>query len=226
MFERYLTDAVASHFGHVVENLDADKVRLSAWSGELVLKDLKLRNNALDAFLKDSPVEIVYGKVGNLELRIPWTLFRSQLRWRKESNQLRLLSTRCSIVLSDVNILIAPKSQSQTQNSRKDDEETAEELRKEKEKIVQSMLDANLLRRVTESSVSSARWNWVQDLLSSVLSTLSVTVRNIHVRYEDPGTCMGFVWKSDSLGSTHTSKTYRPAFGGGHYIASVFCRLE
>ena len=49
MFERYLTGAFATHFGHVVDNLDSDKVRLSAWNGELVLKDLSLRADALEA---------------------------------------------------------------------------------------------------------------------------------------------------------------------------------
>ena len=112
MFERYLTDALTNQFGHFVENLDADKVRLSAWNGELVLEDLSLRTNALQTLMPDCPVELAYGKVGNLEIRIPWTLFRSQLRWRKENDQRpRLLSTRCSIVLSDVNILVTPRRQ-------------------------------------------------------------------------------------------------------------------
>ena len=53
MFERYLTGAFATHFGHVVDNLDSDKVRLSAWNGELVLKDLSLRADALESFITD-----------------------------------------------------------------------------------------------------------------------------------------------------------------------------
>jgi hypothetical protein len=218
MFERYLTDALTTHFGHVVENLDSDKVRLSAWDGQLVLENLSLRSNALESFMPDCPVEIAYGKVGNLELRIPWTLFRSQLLWRGETDQPRLQKTRCSIVLSDVNILITPRRKkaatTETNESEQDDSspESVDEQRRLREKQVQSLLDANLLRRVTESSVSSSRWSWVQDWLSSLLSTLSVTVRNIHIRYEDPGTSMGYVWSSNDNGDV---RRYRPAFSVG-----------
>ena len=41
MFERYGSDALTTgpYFGRLVENLDADEVRLSAWKGELVVND-------------------------------------------------------------------------------------------------------------------------------------------------------------------------------------------
>jgi vacuolar protein sorting-associated protein 13A/C len=198
MFERYLTDALTTHFGHVVENLDSDKVRLSAWNGELVLNDLSLRPTALESFISDCPVEIAYGSVGNLELRIPWNLFRSQLRWRKAAGP-RISETGCSIVLSDVNILVTPRRQnSDASNDNEEAVLSLEELRLQKEKQVQSLLNADLLQRITESTVSSGRWTWLQDLLSNLVSTLSVTVRDVHIRYEDPGTSMGFVWSSDS----------------------------
>ena len=35
MLERYLTETLTKHFGHFVENLDSDQVRLSAWKGEM-----------------------------------------------------------------------------------------------------------------------------------------------------------------------------------------------
>ena len=94
MFERYLSDAFTTHFGHLVQNLDAEQLRLSAWRGELVLEDLLLRKDALDTLLSSSPtkkdnnghasspVEIGYGRIGHLELRIPWKLLRSQLLWQ------------------------------------------------------------------------------------------------------------------------------------------------
>ncbi len=233
MFERYLTDALTTHFGHFVENLDADKVRISAWNGEVVLQDLSLRPNALEFMIPDCPVELTFGRVGHLELRIPWSLFRSQLRW-KPGQQHRYLSTSspCSIVLSDVNILITPRRRrdSQDQPPELEEGETEEvednvsidQRRILKEKQVQSMLDGNLLRRVTESSVTSSRWSWVQDWLSTLLSTLSVTIRNIHIRYEDPGTCMGFVWDTTTTGPRsfcnkvpRSIRQYRPSFAIG-----------
>ena len=245
MFERYLTDALTTHFGHFVENLDADKVRISAWSGELVLKDLSLKPNALDHLMPDCPVELAHGSVGNLEIRIPWSLFRSQLKFGgRQMPSSHYLSTTapCSIILSDVNILITPRRRT-NDDFQEEDEESGEdnpktsidEMRTHREKEVQSLLDGHLLRRVTEStggggaslsstSSSSSRWGWVRDWLSTLLSTLSVTVRNIHIRYEDPGTCLGLVWDgrtsySVSMKVPRSPRSslpqYRPSFAVG-----------
>ena len=245
MFERYLTDALTTHFGHFIENLDADKVRVSAWSGELVLKDLSLKPNAFDHLMPDCPVELAHGSVGNLELRIPWSVFRSQLKFGgRQMPSSHYLSTTapCSIILSDVNILITPRRRP-NDNREEDDEESdedtpemsIEERRTQREKQVQSLLDGHLLRRVTESSggggaalssssSSNSRWGWVRDWLSTLLSTLSVTVRNIHIRYEDPGTCLGLVWDGRMAYSISmkvprsprsSSRQYRPSFAVG-----------
>lgn len=43
--------------------------------------------------------------------------------------------------------------------------------------------------------------------LTSLLSKLSVTVRNIYIRYEDPGTCLGFTWRDRE---TSTEQRHRP----------------
>lgn len=182
MFERYLTDVLTTYFGAFVENLDADKVRLSAWRGELVLEDLLLRKNALEAVLPHGcPLEIAYGRVGNLELRIPWGTTKD-----------------CVLILSDLHILLTPKSQRWEQDYEED--LSLEEKRARKEHKVQQMLDAQLLQRVSKSeqpcstAESSSRWQWARERLAKLLSNLHVTIRNIHVRYEDPGTIVGFVW--------------------------------
>lgn len=257
MFERFLTEALTNHFGHLIANLDADNIRVSAWNGELVLKDLKLRPDALERILggdakkKSCPFEICYGHVGHLELRIPWKLVRSKM-WRSPRSTSpqkarQQEGAKCTVVLTDVNILVIPRrerstaaaesteSNDQPINSSGGEEdkkvfqediaipvadkesESAVEMERqwaEKEKQVQSRLDAELLRRVTESSrspsLSSSRsWQWIQDRLAGILSNLSVTVRNIHVRYEDPGTSMGFVWRIPASSFSSNENTER-----------------
>ncbi|KAG7345960.1 vacuolar-sorting-associated protein 13 C-terminal domain containing protein [Nitzschia inconspicua] len=252
MFERYITDALTTHFGHIVESVDADKMQLSAWKGELELHDVSLKSDALDNILQqECPIEIAFGYIGTFQVKIPWSLLSAQfLSWQKDSSssEPRLLeSSACSIILSDVDILITPRRKvpmeatkmttvdnnnddddddNQTDNETDNDAADNEQQRRvEKEREVQSLLDANLLKRVTESSVSSARWTWLQSWISSVLSTLSVTIRNIHIRYEDPGTSMGFQWKihhTEYGNNIHNpqrpsirQQRYRPAFAVG-----------
>lgn len=248
MFERYLTNALTQNFGHVIEGLDADKIRLSAWNGELVLQHLTLRSNALDHWVKDCPVEIAHGRVGNLEIRIPWSLIRPPFRWKSSApttaaaaaaaagesspstNAKSSSSTsstgllQCSVVLTDVNILVTPRKSSTRHGSFEGDEGESfgeelkalseEEQRRRLEKVVQEALDAKLLQRVAVSSLSAKgtrRWQWIQMRVAEIVSNLSITVRNIHVRYEDPGTSMGFSWNVAISPVTR----YRPPFAIG-----------
>ncbi len=195
MFERYLSDVLTSYFGSMIENLDANQVRLSAWRGELALHDLTLRPNALDRLVgsnEDCPVEIAHGTIGTLELRIPLT---SVWRWSAERTT-SATSVECSVILDNVNILITPKTRRKRRQTHNDDDEVSlEERRMQKEHDVQSLLDAQLFERITKSSTTtttqSSRWQWVRDLIKNVLSNLSIAIRNIHVRYEDAG--MGFL---------------------------------
>lgn len=230
-----MTDAVTKHLGHLVD-VDTEKVRLSAWNGRLVLQDVNLRPDALDGFVDQCPVELAYGKVGRLDIQVPWGLVGSQL-WKRRTTKTTPAEegqhqskqesvNNVSITLSDVNILITPrrrrKSDDNIQSSGSpgkeivdgevDEDKVQRKARERKEKVVQEMLDAQLLSRVALSSQASSRWKWVQDWLSELLSSLTITARNIHIRYEDPGHSMGFVWNPAS--STRIRR-YRKTFAIG-----------
>eukprot|EP00977_Amphora_coffeiformis_P011239 scaffold2704_cov159-Amphora_coffeaeformis.AAC.9 len=256
MLERYLTENLTKHFGHFVENLDSDQVRLSAWKGEIHLQNLQIRRHALDSLFagQTAPVEIAHGKVGNLQVSIPWTVLRSQLTWR--SRHATAVGTSSSspvvsIVLTDVNLLITPRryddasssspppskdsnkndngNNQQTKEQDEDDVETSTHDDAAREQEIQAALDAELLKRVAESTADTRtdeeKKSWIKDRLTSLLENLSVTVRNIHIRYEDTGHSMGFQWRTDvskamSAGSafpafsttTPPIHRYRPSF--------------
>jgi hypothetical protein len=228
MFERYITDALTTHFGHILENVDSDKMRLSVWNGELILEDVVIKTTALDTILgnsKNAPVEIAYGHIGVFQVKIPWSLLSGLMSGDSSSNSdgsvaetpsstINTTATAISVVLTDVNILITPRQKVDEKNNSSDDDgggvhattpdTTLETCRASKERKAQSLLDANLLKRVTESSIiaaeahevaTSGSWStWVREKLTQLLSNLSITVKNIHIRYEDPGTSMGFEW--------------------------------
>ena len=104
----------------------------------------------------------------------------------------------------------------------------------QKEQMVQDWLAAQLLQRATQyassptngadtissnntteaTTASSPRWRWLQDSIADILSNLSVTVRNIHIRYEDPGTSMGFAW-TNSPQEAERAWRYRQPFAIG-----------
>ena len=225
MFERYITNALTTHFGHILENVDSDKMRLSAWDGELTLEDVAIKSSALDTILRgqeNTPVEIAYGHIGHFRLKIPWSLLSGLISGSTNLDDADMTEAAAaiSVILTDVDILVTPrrkvedgKIDEQNGNGVEDIENpdlydssefTLNARRAKKEQKVQSLLDANLLKRVTESSILAAEskeesegsWaTWFQEKLTQLLSKLSITVTNIHIRYEDPGTSMGFEWK-------------------------------
>ena len=257
MFERYLSDVVTTHFGHVIADLDRDKMRVSAWNGgALILRDVELRRHALDYYAADNvksmPVEIAHGRVGRLEIRIPWKAVRAQFLSSTTENGAAAVdpSLAMTVVLSDVNILITPrKQQQQPAKSEKEEDdpelngdlcetdETSnngqrrgerrsssrivadEENDAQRQSMAQAAMDKELLQRVALSSLplqSSPQdeaaaavtntWKWkLQERAKAVLSNLSVTIQNIHIRYEDPGTSLGFQWTVPEAAARHDS---------------------
>jgi hypothetical protein len=255
LLERYVAEALTSRFGHVVEGLDPNKVRLSTWKGELEFHDLVLRPDAIPSDL----IEIAHGRIGTLHVKLPWQLVRDQL-WRgkggsssrrnqnpvEDSTKTEPSSlssatatdsniehgrsshrhhVKCRVVLSNVNILVVPKRRREVwggegghndSTALKQGEGEAQTTSRDgdkgsrsgvdREAAIQAGLDAELLKRRFEgqqrrqkqqsapngSPSSSWAGSLKKQILSSLLANLVVSVKNIHVRYEDPGTSYRF----------------------------------
>jgi hypothetical protein len=203
-------------------------MRLSAWDGELTLEDVSIKSTALDTILRgqeNCPVEIAYGHIGAFRVKIPWSLLSGLISGSANMDDADAsgAAAAISIVLTDVDILITPRrkvtvvsndndgehdgengndmEENDNEDLRATSEMTSDTRRSKKERKVQSLLDANLLKRVTESSIlaeedKKVSWaGWLREKLAQLLSNLSITLKNIHIRYEDPGTSMGFEWR-------------------------------
>ena len=124
----------------------------------------------------------------------------------------------------------------------KDDGESSDEIERNdpfvtKEHEIQTALHAELLRLATTNPATttassqqqrqptqtssqggkansrSRSWQfWFQERLADILENLTVTVQNIHVRYEDPGSCLGFVWQEPGDDNGNSNKQCRPSF--------------
>ncbi len=144
----------------------------------------------------------------------------------------------CSITLSDVNILMNPVKTSSTTTSSSSSskkrkkytqQEINERLKKDrirKERQVQKILDEALFRKNIdfasdeqqkqqkhEQQQISTSQSFIRNLIQNIVSSLSITVKNVHIRYEDPGDCLGFDTKI-RLDETRRLR-YRPPFAVG-----------
>ena len=71
MFNTFLTNILNSYLGEIVEDLDLDNIGSGALHGDILLIDLKLRPDCLSVL--ELPLEVKFGSIGKLSLKIPWT---------------------------------------------------------------------------------------------------------------------------------------------------------
>ena len=71
MFNTFLTNILNSYLGEIVEDLDLDNIGSGALHGDILLIDLKLRPDSLSVL--ELPLEVKFGSIGKLSLKIPWT---------------------------------------------------------------------------------------------------------------------------------------------------------
>ncbi|KAM6980546.1 intermembrane lipid transfer protein VPS13C [Aplochiton taeniatus] len=70
VFESLVSDLLNRFIGDYVENLDKSQLKIGIWGGNVVLENLKVKENALSEF--DVPFKVKAGQVGKLTLKIPW----------------------------------------------------------------------------------------------------------------------------------------------------------
>lgn len=234
-------------------------------------KEEKRRHKAKKNSNDGRVIEIVHGSIGSLEIHIPWRLLRAasqQMESNKPSTDNKSNSNdnaadddglRCSAVLSDVRILLAPSNntrsmmtkegeqsneveennrgvhkESQPLSAKERRKQKLERIRRERELAVQSLLEKELFKLVSgngskETSKTTKDANiqkpggsrlarlssWAKGFVARALTSLKVTVQNIHIRYEDEG----YGWFEDTTTVheplQHQRRRYRPAFSVG-----------
>ncbi|KAF8216245.1 hypothetical protein K438DRAFT_1748990 [Mycena galopus ATCC 62051] len=150
-----------------VENLDLNQVNYGIGQGQLTLRNLRLKKGALDKFRL--PVDVLEGHLGKFTL---------SLHWMNLGNQ------PVEVMVEDVYLLVVPSPQSN--DDPEEDEKRVQAAKAER------LENAELLhmRGQAESSSGMQRdtqesQGLVQSLMAKIINNLQVTVKNIHIRYED-----------------------------------------
>jgi vacuolar protein sorting-associated protein 13A/C len=183
MFEQpllFFLKRVLQDFVEDGEHLN-EKVQVGVWSGFIVLENLVLKNSILS--LVDVPISLNYGYIGRLEIKIPWS---------------RLGSEPVTVVIDKVNILVEPKYEWNPGAA-----DRREQAIKQA-KLAAAELFAN---QRFESPGASSKYgdfakNWfLNAFLGKIIDNIQVTVRDVHIRYEDrlscpSDFCIGFSFES------------------------------
>uniref|UniRef100_A0A0D9VFX1 C2 domain-containing protein n=1 Tax=Leersia perrieri TaxID=77586 RepID=A0A0D9VFX1_9ORYZ len=165
MFEGHVLYLLRKYLGEYVEGLSVEALRISVWKGDVVLKDLKLKAEALNALRL--PVTVKAGFVGTITLKVPW----------------KSLGKEPVIVLIDrLFVLAHPAPDGQTLK-----EEDREKLFEAKLQQIEAAEAATLeaTSRSSKGGPVPGGNSWLYNLISTIIGNLKVTISNVHIRYED-----------------------------------------
>lgn len=147
-----------------IENLDLNQVNYGIGQGQLTLRNLRLKKGALDKFRL--PVDVLEGHLGKFTLSLHW---------------LNLGNQPVEVLIEDVYLLVVPSPQ--TNVDPKEEEERTQAAKMER------LENAELLHMRGQADVmpgdSQQSQGLIASLIAKVVNNLQVTVKNIHVRYED-----------------------------------------
>lgn len=132
--------------------------------GDVVLKNLQLKQSALKEL--DLPVQLVFGQLGKLVLKIPWK---------------NLYSLPVEADVEDLYLLVAP-------NQAVDyDADKQKKIELDTKKGELAKLD-EARKRELEKDKPKADKTFTEKLVAQIINNVQIRIRNVHIRYEDRST--------------------------------------
>ncbi|EJT79394.1 vacuolar protein sorting-associated protein 13 [Gaeumannomyces tritici R3-111a-1] len=209
MLEGLVAGLINRFLGMYVKNFDPAQLKVGIWSGDVKLRNLELRREALDQL--KLPLNVVEGHLGTLTLVIPWSNLRG---------------APVKVYIEDVFLLASPKEEAEY-------DEVEEERRRQRIKM-DKLDSAELLKERSQEGLSQEEQKRSQSFMESfatkIVDNLQVTVKNIHIRYEDsisaPGHPFALGVTLQEFSAVSTNGEWKPAFiqdstGTTHKLATL-----
>lgn len=195
MLEGLVAGLLNRFLGMYVKNFDPKQLNIGIWSGDVKLRDLELRREALDQL--HLPVNVVEGHLGQLTMSIPWANLRGK---------------PVRINIEDIFLLAAPK-----EDAEYNDEEEANRAHAVK---MEKLENAELLKQRNTEGLSQEEeqksQSFTASLTAAIVDNLQVSIKRIHVRYEDsisaPGHPFAIGLTLQEFSAVSTDENWRPSF--------------
>ncbi|KAL1194607.1 hypothetical protein V5N11_031431 [Cardamine amara subsp. amara] len=158
MLEDQVAYLLQRYLGNYVRGLSKEALKISVWQGDVELKNMQLKPEALNAL--KLPVRVKAGFLGSVKLKVPWT---------------RLGQEPVVVYLDRIFVLAEPAT-----NVEGCSEDSIQEAKKNLIREMETKLVERARRLQTEMNKS-----WVGSLINTVIGNLKLSISNIHIRYED-----------------------------------------
>lgn len=163
VFESVAVELVNYVLGDYIENLDTSQLKLGIWGGDINLKDLDIKQSAIDDL--DLPFRVSYGHIEKLTLKIPWQ---------------SLYSATYSATVEGIYMVIVPKS------GVKYDAAKEQKLQREAKQRELARIELVKQQEAEKDKPKEEKQDtFVEKLAAQIIKNLQIRIRNIHIRYED-----------------------------------------
>ncbi|XP_051924393.1 vacuolar protein sorting-associated protein 13A isoform X1 [Hippocampus zosterae] len=163
VFESVVVDVLNRFLGDYVVNLDSSQLQLGIWGGDVALRNLEIKENALSQL--DIPFKVRAGHIGRLELQIPWK---------------NLYTQSVEATLDGVYLLIVP-----TASIKYDAEKEEKQLQEARQRELKRIEETKLKVAEQENPTAEKQDTFVEKLVTQIIKNVQVKISNIHIRYED-----------------------------------------
>jgi vacuolar protein sorting-associated protein 13A/C len=195
MLESLVANLLNRFLGMYVRNFDAKQLNVGIWSGDVKLRDLQLRKEALDQL--KLPLNVVEGYLGQLTLQIPWSNLRGK---------------PVRINIEDVFLLAAPREDA--------DYDPDEQERRQHALKMEKLDSAEMLKeRNTEGMTAEEQQknqSFTSSFITAIVDNVQINVKNIHIRYEDsisdPGHPFALGVTLEGFDAVSTDENWQPTF--------------
>jgi len=195
MLEGLVAGLLNRFLGMYVKNFDPTQLKVGIWGGDVKLRNLELRKEALDQL--KLPINVMEGHLGELTIVIPWSNLRG---------------APVKVFIEDVFLLASPKEEAAY---------NPEEEERRQHRVKMEKLDsAELLKERSQEGLSQEEQkksqSFTESLVTKIVDNLQVTVKNIHVRYEDsisaPGHPFALEITLGEFSAVSTDGEWKPTF--------------
>ena len=195
MLEGLVANLLNRFLGMYVKNFDAKQLNVGIWNGDVKLRSLELRREALDQL--HLPVNVVEGHLGQLTMSIPWTNLRGK---------------PVRVNIEDVFLLAAPKEDAEYNEE--------EEVKRAYDVKMEKLENAELLKQRNSEGLSQEEQqksqSFTESITTAIVDNLQVSIKNIHIRYEDsiatPGHPFALGLTLQEFSAVSTDSNWRPSY--------------
>jgi len=162
MFEGLVAGLLNTYLGEFIENVSKDDLSAAVWSGEVSLTNLKVKTKALN-FLQ-LPIDVIDGFIGRIFLKANWSALGSR---------------PVEVAIENIFLIARPREDFDTEAKYALESAIRAKIRK-----LGSWQKLKLASPEMENSKGGG--SWAEKLTTKIVNNLQVSIKNVHIRYEDP----------------------------------------